>query len=58
MSAPALDPVHTPSGKVTASPAKARGQQARATAARFDTALGWSDRPGPAWALRILLPTT
>lgn len=55
MSAPALDPVHAPSGEVTAAPATGRGKQTRATPARFDTALGWSDRPGPAWALRILL---
>ncbi|MGW2638501.1 carbohydrate ABC transporter permease [Streptomyces sp. NPDC001348] len=55
MSAPALDPVHAPSGEATASPAKGRGRQPRATPARFDTALGWSDRSGPARALRILL---
>ncbi|WP_405622544.1 carbohydrate ABC transporter permease [Streptomyces sp. NBC_00076] len=52
MSAPAIDPVRTPA------PAAATGRAAgsrRATPARFDTALGWSDRPGVAWGLRILL---
>ncbi|WP_326671022.1 carbohydrate ABC transporter permease [Streptomyces canus] len=52
MSAPAIDPVRpaapdTPAGRTT----KAQ----RTTPARFDTALGWNDRPGLAWALRILL---
>ena len=55
MSAPALDPVRTPSGEISAARARRGGKQARTTPARFDTALGWSDRPGPAWALRILL---
>ena len=52
MSAPVIDPVRpaapdTPAGQGT-------GRQ-RTTPARFDTALGWSDRPGLAWALRVLL---
>ncbi|MCX4852497.1 carbohydrate ABC transporter permease [Streptomyces canus] len=52
MSAPVIDPVRpaapdTPAGRTT----KAQ----RTTPARFDTALGWNDRPGLAWALRILL---
>jgi multiple sugar transport system permease protein len=52
MSAPVIDPVRpaapdTPAGRST----KAQ----RTTPARFDTALGWDDRPGLAWALRILL---
>ncbi|MFF7639979.1 ABC transporter permease subunit [Streptomyces canus] len=52
MSAPVIDPVRpaapdTPAGR----PTKAQ----RTTPARFDTALGWNDRPGLAWALRLLL---
>lgn len=52
MSAPVIDPVRpaapdTPAGRTT------RAQ--RTTPARFDTALGWNDRPGLAWGLRILL---
>lgn len=52
MSAPVIDPVRpaapdTPAGRSTTS--------SRTTPARFDTALGWNDRPGLAWALRILL---
>ncbi|MGC0342900.1 carbohydrate ABC transporter permease [Streptomyces sp. SLBN-8D4] len=52
MSAPVIDPVRpaapdTPAGRTT----KAQ----RTTPARFDTALGWNDRPGLAWALRLLL---
>ncbi|MFF7547922.1 carbohydrate ABC transporter permease [Streptomyces canus] len=52
MSAPVIDPVRpaapdTPAGRTT----KAQ----RTTPARFDTALGWNDKPGLAWALRILL---
>ncbi|MDQ0758591.1 carbohydrate ABC transporter permease [Streptomyces canus] len=52
MSAPVIDPVRpaapdTPAGRIT----KAQ----RTIPARFDTALGWNDRPGLAWALRILL---
>ncbi|MEV7736478.1 carbohydrate ABC transporter permease [Streptomyces canus] len=52
MSAPVIDPVRpaapdTPAGRTT----KAQ----RTTPARFDTALGWNDRPGLAWALRVLL---
>ncbi|MEV0637850.1 carbohydrate ABC transporter permease [Streptomyces sp. NPDC050619] len=52
MSAPAIDPVRTPAPTAAA---RKGGQSQRATPARFDTALGWSDRPGVAWALRILL---
>ncbi|GAA3776257.1 carbohydrate ABC transporter permease [Streptomyces phyllanthi] len=55
MSAPALEPVRTPSDEVSAPTAERNRRQARTTPARFDTALGWSDRPGLAWALRILL---
>ncbi|MFE7275318.1 carbohydrate ABC transporter permease [Streptomyces sp. NPDC057623] len=52
MSAPVIDPVRptapdTPAGRNT----KAQ----RTTPARFDTALGWNDKPGLAWALRVLL---
>ncbi|MBE8471861.1 carbohydrate ABC transporter permease [Streptomyces justiciae] len=52
MSAPVIDSARpaapdTPAGRST-------GRQ-RTTPARFDTALGWSDRPGFAWALRVLL---
>ncbi|MDF3144688.1 MULTISPECIES: carbohydrate ABC transporter permease [unclassified Streptomyces] len=52
MSAPVIDPVRptapdTPAGRGT----KAQ----RTTPARFDTALGWNDKPSLAWALRILL---
>ncbi|MFD5161113.1 carbohydrate ABC transporter permease [Streptomyces hawaiiensis] len=52
MSAPVIDPVRpaapdTPAGRST----KAQ----RTTPGRFDTALGWNDRPGLAWALRVLL---
>ena len=52
MSAPVIDPVRpaapdTPAGRSPTSK--------RTTPARFDTALGWNDRPGLAWALRILL---
>ncbi|MFD5341956.1 carbohydrate ABC transporter permease [Streptomyces hawaiiensis] len=52
MSAPVIDPVRpaapdTPAGRST----KAQ----RTTPARFDTALGWNDGPGLAWALRVLL---
>ncbi|WP_416968932.1 carbohydrate ABC transporter permease [Streptomyces sp. 4F14] len=51
MSAPAIDPVRAPQAPARSRTAKA----ASTTPARFDTALGWSDRPGVAWALRILL---
>ncbi|WP_030321954.1 carbohydrate ABC transporter permease [Streptomyces sp. NRRL B-3229] len=52
MSAPVIDSVRptaadTPAGRGT------RGH--RSTPARFDTALGWDDRPGLAWGLRVLL---
>lgn len=36
-------------------PAGRNRQDRRTTPARFDTALGWNDRPGVAWGLRILL---
>ncbi|MFF3332403.1 carbohydrate ABC transporter permease [Streptomyces sp. NPDC002888] len=55
MSAPALDPVRTPSDEVSHSASKGTGKRARTTPARFDTALGWNDRPGLGLALRILL---
>jgi ABC-type maltose transport system permease subunit len=55
MSAPALEPVRTPVGTVSADPTKRTGKQDRTTPARFDTALGWNDGPGLAWTLRILL---
>ncbi|MFL5993713.1 MAG: carbohydrate ABC transporter permease [Streptomyces sp.] len=52
MSAPVIDPVRpaapdTPAGRTT--------KERRTTPARFDTALGWNDKPGVAWGLRILL---
>jgi len=52
MSAPVIDPVRpaapdTPAGRTT--------KERRTTPARFDTALGWNDKPGVAWSLRILL---
>ncbi|MET7692871.1 carbohydrate ABC transporter permease [Streptomyces sp. NPDC005483] len=52
MSAPAIDSARpaapdTPAGRTT--------KDQRTTPARFDTALGWDDRPGLAWGLRILL---
>ncbi|MEU0408271.1 carbohydrate ABC transporter permease [Streptomyces griseorubiginosus] len=52
MSAPVIDSVRpaapgTPAGRST--------KDQRTTPARFDTALGWNDRPGVAWGLRILL---
>jgi len=52
MSAPVIDPARpaapdTPAGRTTTAQ--------RTTPARFDTALGWNDRPGLAWGLRILL---
>lgn len=52
MSAPVIDPVRpaapdTPAGRST--------KDQRTTPARFDTALGWNDKPGVAWGLRILL---
>ncbi|MCX5373651.1 carbohydrate ABC transporter permease [Streptomyces sp. NBC_00015] len=51
MSAPAIDPVRTPAPTATT---RKSARAARATPARFDTALGWSDRPGLAGCLRIL----
>ncbi|HEY8984222.1 MAG TPA: carbohydrate ABC transporter permease [Streptomyces sp.] len=47
MSAPVIDAVRAPKA-----PAR---EPVGSTPARFDTALGWSDRPGVAWALRVLL---
>ncbi|KPI22161.1 ABC-type transporter, integral membrane subunit [Actinobacteria bacterium OK074] len=59
MSAPALDPVLTPSGNPSGSPSGKRSGKAAppppTTPARFDTALGWSDKPGAGLALRIVL---
>lgn len=52
MSAPTIDTVRT---SVPGSPAGKASARQRANPARFDTALGWSDRPGVAWTLRILL---
>jgi multiple sugar transport system permease protein len=52
MSAPVIEPVRpTAAASATGRAARAR----RTTPARFDTALGWNDKPGLAWALRILL---
>ncbi|MGN9758639.1 carbohydrate ABC transporter permease [Streptomyces sp. SD31] len=51
MSAPAIEPVRTPVPDAKSLAAEAR----RTTPARFDTALGWSDRPGLALTFRILL---
>ncbi|MER6493810.1 carbohydrate ABC transporter permease [Streptomyces griseorubiginosus] len=52
MSAPVIDSVRpaapdTPAGRTT--------KDQRTTPARFDTALGWNDKPGLAWGLRVLL---
>ncbi|GCB51846.1 carbohydrate ABC transporter permease [Streptomyces sp. NL15-2K] len=52
MSAPAIEPLRTPA---PTAPAGKAAKSQRATPARFDTALGWNDRPGVSWALRILL---
>ncbi|MBC9728861.1 carbohydrate ABC transporter permease [Streptomyces sp. TRM68367] len=52
MSAPAIDPVRT---RAPASPSRKSSRARRTTPARFDTALGWNDKPGVSWALRILL---
>ncbi|NNN32319.1 carbohydrate ABC transporter permease [Streptomyces sp. S3(2020)] len=52
MSAPVIDPVR-PAAPDT--PAGRSGTAQRTTPARFDTALGWNDKPGVAWGLRILL---
>lgn len=52
MSAPAIDPVRTPAPSAVTGKTPKSG---RTTPARFDTALGWGDRPGVSWALRILL---
>ncbi|MGW6903125.1 carbohydrate ABC transporter permease [Streptomyces sp. NPDC054940] len=52
MSAPVIDPVRPAAPD---SPAGRSAKAQRTTPARFDTALGWNDKPGPAWALRILL---
>ncbi|MES5819949.1 carbohydrate ABC transporter permease [Streptomyces sp. RG80] len=52
MSAPVIDPVRPTTAK---SPTRRAARPQRTTPARFDTALGWSDKPGLSWALRILL---
>ncbi len=52
MSASVIDPVR-PAAPDT--PAGRNPPDRRTTPARFDTALGWNDRPGVAWGLRILL---
>ncbi|MFE3854683.1 carbohydrate ABC transporter permease [Streptomyces griseorubiginosus] len=52
MSASVIDPVR-PTAPDT--PAGRNPRDRRTTPARFDTALGWNDRPGVAWGLRILL---
>jgi multiple sugar transport system permease protein len=54
MSAPTIDPVRTP-GQASGAPSRRTNKVARTTPARFDTALGWSDRPGLGPALRVLL---
>lgn len=55
MSAPVIEPVRpeAPQARAGSTP-KAR----RTTPARFDTALGWNDKPGLGLALRILLCAT
>lgn len=55
MSAPVIEPVRTAEPKT---PAARSGTAQRTTPARFDTALGWSDKPGLSWALRVLLCAT
>ncbi|MFI6437899.1 carbohydrate ABC transporter permease [Streptomyces sp. NPDC050759] len=52
MSAPVIDPVR-PAAPDT--PAGRTAKERRTTPARFDTALGWNDKPGLAWGLRVLL---
>ncbi|KUO05425.1 carbohydrate ABC transporter permease [Streptomyces caeruleatus] len=52
MSAPVIDPVRPAAPD---SPAGRSTKAQRTTPARFDTALGWNDKPGLAWALRVLL---
>ncbi|MEV0223343.1 carbohydrate ABC transporter permease [Streptomyces sp. NPDC050704] len=56
MSAPTIDPVPVQApGKTSGSASRRTAKAARTTPARFDTALGWSDRPGLGLALRVLL---
>ncbi|MFF1296108.1 MULTISPECIES: carbohydrate ABC transporter permease [unclassified Streptomyces] len=52
MSAPVIEPVRPVAAK---SPSRSSAKPQRTTPARFDTALGWTDKPGLAWTLRILL---
>ncbi|MER6185748.1 carbohydrate ABC transporter permease [Streptomyces sp. NPDC001652] len=52
MSAPVIEPVRPVAAK---SPSRSSAEPQRTTPARFDTALGWTDKPGLAWTLRILL---
>ncbi|MGW2378540.1 carbohydrate ABC transporter permease [Streptomyces sp. NPDC001658] len=52
MSAPVIDPVRP---AAPGAPARRSGKAQRTTPARFDTALGWNDKPGVAWTLRVLL---
>jgi multiple sugar transport system permease protein len=55
MSAPVIDPVRPAAPGI---PADRSSKAQRTTPARFDTALGWNDRPGVAWTLRVLLCLT
>ncbi|MEU5890500.1 carbohydrate ABC transporter permease [Streptomyces sp. NPDC047461] len=52
MSAPVIEPVRPVAAK---SPSRRSAKPQRTTPGRFDTALGWNDKPGLAWTLRILL---
>ncbi|MCD7440665.1 carbohydrate ABC transporter permease [Streptomyces lincolnensis] len=52
MSAPVIDPVRP---AAPGAPTRRSGKAQRTTPARFDTALGWNDKPGVAWTLRVLL---
>lgn len=52
MSAPVIDPVRPAAPGI---PAHRSTKAQRTTPARFDTALGWNDKPGVAWTLRVLL---
>ncbi|WP_327715046.1 carbohydrate ABC transporter permease [Streptomyces sp. NBC_00490] len=52
MSTPVIEPVRPVAAK---SPSRRSAKPQRTTPARFDTALGWNDKPGLAWTLRILL---
>ncbi|KJK37477.1 sugar ABC transporter permease [Streptomyces variegatus] len=55
MSAPVIDPVRPAAPGI---PADRSSKAQRTTPARFDTALGWNDKPGVAWTLRVLLCLT